>query len=491
MLSPALTRAVNVLLLAAAGLCILVLLWFFYLYTLSGQREFGGALHAAVYYGAPLAAASLLLAALRLRPEQRLILVLVGGSLAVALYVGEITLDVVQTLRAQANETITAGQHTPERLERIGRMAARHGVEFDTRMRLDVTLDLRAESELAVPAVPPRHYLEERPDGRVVSTIRLDGEELVPLGGLSNATTVLCNESGDYVIYTADEHGFRNPPGTWDVEPEIVAIGDSYTEGFCVDADSSFVGRIRTRHPRTLNLGFGGSGPLFQLAQLEEYVRPLEPDHVIWFYFEGNDHWDLLLEGDNEVLLRYLREEGFRQNLRERQDEVDRVYLEMVEAAIEEELHQRRHPEEDRWWEPRQLVRAVTRPARFPTIRQTLGLIEADDGSMPPGLLRLDLFREIAAHFAEAVDSWGGTLTFVYLPSRNSFIAERVYPYDEIMSVVRELEIPTVDLLEVFRQHEDPLDLFPFRRFGHYNEEGHALVAETVMREAGLQGGGR
>jgi hypothetical protein len=39
-----------------------------------------------------------------------------------------------------------------------------------------------------------------------------------------------------------------------------------------------------------------------------------------------------------------------------------------------------------------------------------------------------------------------------------------------------------VDINDGFQAHADPLSLFPFRRLGHYNEEGHRLVAETVLK---------
>ena len=40
--------------------------------------------------------------------------------------------------------------------------------------------------------------------------------ELLPLSGISNATTVLCNESGEYSIYQSDRYGFNNPDINYD-----------------------------------------------------------------------------------------------------------------------------------------------------------------------------------------------------------------------------------------------------------------------------------
>ena len=41
--------------------------------------------------------------------------------------------------------------------------------------------------------------------------IAVDGAEVLPLSGISNRVTVLCNESGKYAIYDSDQRGFHNP----------------------------------------------------------------------------------------------------------------------------------------------------------------------------------------------------------------------------------------------------------------------------------------
>ena len=38
------------------------------------------------------------------------------------------------------------------------------------------------------------------------------------LGTISNTTTVLCSEGGDWSIYESDEHGFNNPKGLYSLE---------------------------------------------------------------------------------------------------------------------------------------------------------------------------------------------------------------------------------------------------------------------------------
>ena len=66
-------------------------------------------------------------------------------------------------------------------------------------------------------------------------------------------------------------------------------------------------------------MGIGGNGPLFEHAILVEYGKALKPAKVFWIYFEGNDlNGDLQGEQINPLLMQYM-EDGFTQNLINRQ----------------------------------------------------------------------------------------------------------------------------------------------------------------------------
>ncbi len=149
--------------------------------------------------------------------------------------------------------------------------AEREGHPFDERARMEVVRDLRAHGIDAAPRIIPAALLVETPDGSLRSRVRIDGEEVLPLAGISRKQVVSCNETGEYPVYASDEHGFRNPPGLWAQAPITLAlIGDSFTLGECVPSEASIGGRLRRQFPHTVNLGMGGHGPLLQLATLRE-----------------------------------------------------------------------------------------------------------------------------------------------------------------------------------------------------------------------------
>ena len=48
---------------------------------------------------------------------------------------------------------------------------------------------------------------------------------------------------------------------------------------------------------------------------------------------------------------------------------------------------------------------------------------------------------------------------------------------------MEKLNIPIIDLQkDLFSVHNDPKSLFPRRMYGHYNELGYRLAAETIFK---------
>ena len=102
----------------------------------------------------------------------------------------------------------------------------------------------------------------------------------------------------------------------------------------------------------------------------------------------------------------------------------------------------------------------------------------------------MDLLDRALREAKATVDTWGGRLYFVYLPERDSCIdsCRAVGDRAQIMTMVRRSGISLIDLHYAFRAQSDPLALFPFRRLGHYNEKGHRLVGDEVLKSISLVG---
>lgn len=458
--------------LAAAGLFFAAaFLYVVYVFDLTGTKQFTGTAGRVVYHAVPAVLATLFLAALRFRPAYRINLVLVLLSTGISLYSLELVLTFAPSLFAPAAPEHSQGAK----------------IQFDGRSKLQIMEDLRARGVQAVPSVTPKVLLSRQEDSRTLkSVITLGGAEYLPLGSVSNTTAVFCNEGGYWVKYENDEHGLNNPRGLWQAgRADIAIVGDSFAYGYCVPPDQNFAALIRQRYPATLNLATGGNGPLLELASIEEYVRPIQAKVVLWFFAEINDLCELEIERHSPLLMRYMTG-SFSQGLFTNQARIDKVLLDYTDTMLA-------------YFRRERLRGNLT----LRTLREKSGLIHttAEDverrhyrhydcaefeGAIYPNRFEADqsdLMRRVLLKARDTVTAWGGSFYFVYLPEWQRYNnAAAANPYrQQVLALVRSLDIPVIDVHEGFQAHKDPLGLFPFRRQGHYNAEGHRVTAEAVL----------
>ena len=136
------------------------------------------------------------------------------------------------------------------------------------------------------------------------------------------------------------------------------------------------------------------------------------------------------------------------------------------------------------------LVSKALEITKLSNLRQKLGLVYGITHEDPEALLRSegatwDVFRNVLSQAKTLTSNWGGTLYFVYLPSWERYGKDLRVPELErarVLKLVGSLGIPMIDVQPAFQAHNDPLSLFPFRIFGHYNELGNQIVSETVLK---------
>ena len=352
---------------------------------------------------------------------------------------------------------------------------------FDTRSGLEVVADLRSQGIDAHPSLFGRLPMVY---GR--NTLPSRAGEILPLGGISDRLTVFCNESGQYVTYRSDQFGFNNPRQVWSAgKMTIGSVGDSFTQGTCVSPGRSFVSLIQQKYPATLNLGMSGSGPLLELAALEEYLTVVKPAIVLWFYFDANDLVDLSAERTSPLLMRYLQSD-FRQDLPARQAVIDRAWLDF-EQELNAEFAKRQ-------------VQAPLRPAmnwlndvlvehrnrstltRILRLREIRARLAARFAVRTPEESQIPLLGEVLAKARDTTRSWGGQLYFVALPGMEVLLGRnplRVHLYRLVIQKAGSLGIPVIDARDTLRSR-DVASLFYYPD-SHYNETGAGLVAQSVL----------
>lgn len=337
----------------------------------------------------------------------------------------------------------------------------------DARSALQVVADLRrtrADIEI-VPSVVPRSVYRFENE-RFLSDLGPDG--LIPLGGISGALTVFCNETGSWQHYTADSHGFNNP-GPW-VIGDVFIVGDSFTHGACLADSETIIGRLRAAGLGIVNLGMSSNGPLHELAGLREYLATVKPKTVLWFYFEGNDiTTDLPLDAKSPQMMRYLEDPGFSQGLMERQGEIDDRLRKWVASKADVPQFVVNPP-----------VAALGRIRLLDvlllrTVRNNLNL------TFGPPSGTFTLFERIIAQAAQEAAAAHADFRLVYLPGKRRYanllgrLSEDI-TRDRTLAILSRNRVRVIDLVPVFDAQPDPKALFA----GHYTKEGTALVADHI-----------
>jgi len=489
-LEDTLAKLANIVLGGGALLLTLVLFYFIYYYEWTAQRQFTKSISKLIYYFIPIGLAGFLFASLRLKPSYKINLAIFVVSVAVSLLSMELFLELSNPTLADPRKPVMLNlmEYSTDKKKDAAELTKKFGVEIDTRSAGDVIASLQKAGIDAVPLVVPIQGFIEEQKNSIKSVLKVHGQEVIPLGGIAGRVTVMCNENSQWVTYKSDKHGFNNPSEAWQSGPvEVGILGDSYAHGFCVPPDRNFAALIRQRYPATLNFAMAGAGPMLELATWKEYLQPLKPKVVLWFYYEGNDLIDLQGDRKNKLLMRYL-EDNFSQKLIALQTEIDQAIWDDIprQSAL---VSSRRETGSGHG------VNLVDRFVDFVALgnlRNRLSIINSTTIQEVQNLADLEgpnlgLFREILTQVKTSVGAWGGKMYFIYLPDWPRYSGYELEPVakqrDSVIALVTSLGISVIDIHPVFQAESDPLSLFPFREPGHYTEKGHLLVAEEVMRK--------
>jgi len=347
------------------------------------------------------------------------------------------------------------------KIEELVDTAYEKGVNYDFREKYQVISDMKKVGVSALPQLHPSYILNSS-----------EFYDLFPLGGVSNKIIVDSNESGSYMIFENDRHGFNNPDGEWDRNIDWALIGDSFTQGVAVSPGNEISGQIRKLTGESvINLGKSGNGPLSELGALKEYLPKIKPKNVIWIYYEGNDlNSDLINEKKNNILIQYLNKD-FSQNLVQRQTEIDNKIEKQI--FIEKSKSGRR---------------VIINALLLSNIRSILNQALSYQPNQMNQNNNLILLKNILKEADLEVSKWGGVLYFVYLPESQRYsthINHDVYQNKEnVLNIVSDLGISAIDLhKDLFLNYPDISVLFPLGipKNHHFNKYGYNAVSNVIV----------
>ena len=346
------------------------------------------------------------------------------------------------------------------------------GKEFDKRTRLKIYNDLKNKNnDIPVTVtVHPSSYLS------------LTDLDIFPLSSSSYTKTILCNENGYYNIYESDRYGFNNPDYEWDKnQTEYVLIGDSFVHGSCVNRPNDIASILRSLSQKSvLNLGYEGSGPLIEYATLKEYLKP-NMKNIIWFYTEINDVEDFKNELNNKILINYLQSQNFTQDLKNKQDIINELSRSVVYDYFKDKkfnLKKFIKLNNLRLFLYKHIITGKFNPNyKALNVQEPISILE---------------FKELIKKINNLAKQNNSNLYFVYIPSfyryeddfiKNNyeFIKSWNKNYNYIKFVLNDLNIPIIDIhKEILKKEKNPLELYPFEMFGHFNEKGYNKVAKFI-----------
>jgi hypothetical protein len=374
-------------------------------------------------------------------------------------------------------------------------------LDTDTRIKIDNWYTYKLDEVLHLRKTKTRVFPNVAPKLIVDSEILIDesrGKHAVfPLGGISNAHLVLCNEEGPWVSFKSDRYGYNNDDSVYEDNSggdRIVLLGDSFTQGYCVERKDSVAGQLIARGHNIINLGTGGNGPLIELAVLKEYGVHLKPKYIFWI-FNKFDHLDLTLEYKNKFLINYL-DDKFSQNLISRQQEIDLFWEHVLvqkeemelkkvleEVAVAQKLNiptinfekqvRFENVRNKRYKDFKEyLVYFLRICITLGNIRRYLGYTRAYLSDLEPVLMRA---KKIA-------DKQGIKLYFVFIPTPDMY-SEPYSADKKALAVAQKLNIPTINFEKQVRKEKNNLTMYINKSNFHYNKKGYSLLADSIEKE--------
>jgi hypothetical protein len=132
-------------------------------------------------------------------------------------------------------------------------------------------------------------------------------DPVVGMRHIPHTRSQMSSEAGPVPV-RINSRGYRGPEYPWDAPGgfRILGLGDSFTFGFGVLEDDTYLARMERaladRHVEVINTGLAGMGPDNEARLLAADGPGLRPDLVLVGFFAGNDLVDALV-GDDRMRL--------------------------------------------------------------------------------------------------------------------------------------------------------------------------------------------
>ena len=346
----------------------------------------------------------------------------------------------------------------PDRHADISILAKKENKFFDPRSKVEVINDLKKNNIDAHPAMLAG-LLQS-----VVEDSTITNSNIYPLAGVSNVTTVMCNENGYYSIYKSDRFGFNNDDNYYEKDNKIMILGDSMIHGFCVNPGNDVAGYLRSKGYNALSFGIANNGPLTELGTIREYVNYVKPKIILWV-FHPNDLYDIKREIKKPILKDYFKE-NFYQNLVNRQNEID-FFLKNIMDSSKNGIKSKSKAFFIT------LKRNIRSHLTLHNLRYFLNISSMSNN--------YELFEKIITLAKNESEKANAELYFIFLPDHRELQIAK--SNNRINQILNKLDIEIINFTKILKETDDPLEFFPWRRMIHFNEKGYAFLGDIIIKE--------
>ena len=303
--------------------------------------------------------------------------------------------------------------------------------------------------------------------------------DIYPLGGISNTPIKLQN------IFTkkttqeyTDNYGFKNYIN-WSIgnKVDFMFIGDSFTYGSDVAHKETFVDYFALKHPNTINLGCGGTGPIIQRGIFSEYVIHVKPNYIIWNLNLGNDVNSDIPEELNSHYKNYL-DPNYTQNLILKQSKIDEIYKKYWKKFIKKKITEQEKIELKISKNNKSNIIFLS-IFKFKYIRNFFGLNYSFNQSSFETLI------QILNQVKKDTASWNGKLIVNIIPPEQKFRSIfHTLDYNsynnKIISYLKDNGFNYIDLSEYFNKSNYQKYLY-----SHFTLDGNKFVSDIILKKIG------
>lgn len=308
-------------------------------------------------------------------------------------------------------------------------------------------------------------------------------EDFLPLTSISNKETIHCNENGYFSIYNADRYGFNNNNSAWnESEIDYLLVGDSFVQGACVNYKDTITENLKSlTNKKIINLGISGSGPLFQFAILKEFLKKKKTSKIIWFFYEGNDLKNLVEESKSQILIRYLINKNFYQNIFEQQLLTDKIFLSKLK-------YEQENRKESNFEEKNKLKKILTLHNLVRIKNEYRKSIKHyKNNEIEFNTENINLLNKIFYEIKNLSKEYSFEFSIVYLPNIQRLKKTKKFDreFETISKIVELNNFKFINLAdEIIKNKIFLKEIYsPLNRDDlHFNEKGYSVVAKKVFQ---------